>query len=199
MSLSPAIKLTRSGPPGEALAGNFTKRPLSEPIPQSGGAGKFRIVKTRLCRGERAASDASYLDGSTVKIDQRQGCLPSAIRAGAARGNHGNQKNVHPPLLRHSDGGHAQITSPSTPFFCGHTSTQEKGVLLPTLMLLKRLLLLLAVCALLCGNVLAKPRGSSPSKRTQTVHGYTTKTGKHVNSYKRAPSGTSDAPKKHTK
>jgi hypothetical protein len=66
-------------------------------------------------------------------------------------------------------------------------------------MLLKRLLLLLVVFVLLCSSVFAKPRGASPSKRMQTMHGYTTKNGKHVNSYTRVPSGTSDAPKKRTK
>jgi len=63
-------------------------------------------------------------------------------------------------------------------------------------MLLKRLLALLAVFVVLGGSAFAKSKGSSPSKRTQSVHGYTTKSGKHVAGYKRAPAGTSDAPKK---
>jgi len=63
----------------------------------------------------------------------------------------------------------------------------------------KRILALLMVVALMCGNAFAKSKGSSPLKRTQSVHGYTTKSGKHVASYKRAPAGTSDAPKKPKK
>ena len=64
------------------------------------------------------------------------------------------------------------------------------------MMFSKRVLALVAVFALLCGNALAKSKGSSAPKRTQSVHGYTTKSGKHVAGYKRAPAGTSDAPKK---
>lgn len=63
----------------------------------------------------------------------------------------------------------------------------------------KRLLVLIAVFALLGGSAFANGKGSSPWKRTEKVGGYTTKSGKHVSGYNRAPAGTSDAPRKPSK
>ena len=51
----------------------------------------------------------------------------------------------------------------------------------------KRLLVLIAVFALLGGSAFANGKGSSPWKRTEKVGGYTTKSGKHVSGYNRAP------------
>jgi hypothetical protein len=55
---------------------------------------------------------------------------------------------------------------------------------------------LAAVVAVLCVlmSAAAWGRGSSASRRTEHVSGYTRKDGTHVRAYYRAPSGTSDAP-----
>jgi hypothetical protein len=62
-----------------------------------------------------------------------------------------------------------------------------------------RLLALLGVFVLVGGVAAAKSKGSSQSRRTHAVHGHTTKTGKHVQSSKRATAGTSNAPSKKKK
>lgn len=61
-----------------------------------------------------------------------------------------------------------------------------------------RLLMLFVLLALL-GNDVAFAKGSSKSRRTESVRRYTTKNGKTAKPYKRAPAGTSDAKKSSVK